>query len=210
MTGDEMTTAALKSGLSGPGRLYDLCIKLEAASPGEIKRLGDGLEIKYGIGPSPFGRCLIGISPRGICYLAFIHALGEKQGLNDLIRAWPMARHTRAPDLALETLEKIFSIKKANSNRLSAFVSGSEFQLKVWRALLNIPFGKVVSYGDVANSLGMPGAARAVGSAIAQNQLAYLIPCHRIVRSNGVTGEYRWGKELKQNMIAVESVIRST
>jgi AraC family transcriptional regulator of adaptative response/methylated-DNA-[protein]-cysteine methyltransferase len=80
----------------------------------------------------------------------------------------------------------------------------------VWRALLNIPFGKVVSYGDVANSLGMPGAARAVGSAIAQNQLAYLIPCHRIIRTNGVTGEYRWGKELKQNMIAVESVIRST
>jgi AraC family transcriptional regulator of adaptative response/methylated-DNA-[protein]-cysteine methyltransferase len=210
LNGDEITRAALNSGLSGPGRLYDLCINLKAASPGEIKKLGEGLEIKYGIGLSPFGRCLIGIAPRGICYLAFIHQFSEHKALTGLTSAWPQARLVSKPDLVMETLEKIFSIKHPGSEGLNAFVTGTDFQLEVWQALLKIPLGKVVSYGYIADFIGMPRAARGVGSAVAKNQLAYLIPCHRVIRNNGVAGEYRWGNELKEKIIAVESAIRST
>ena len=209
LKGNEITTAALNSGLSGPGRLYDLCVKLEAATPGEIKNLGKGFEIQYGFGPTPFGKSLIGISPRGICYLAFIHTLTEPEALVELKTSWPYARYIEVPELAIDNLQKIFSLRKKTSSGLNAFVTGSNFQLKVWRALLNIPRGKLISYGSLADAIGMPRSARAVGSAVARNYLAYLIPCHRVIRNNGITGEYRWGNELKQKIIAVESAINS-
>lgn len=209
LNGDEITKAAFNTGLSVPGRLYDLCIKLEAASPGEIKKLGQGFEIHYGFGPTPFGKGLIGISPRGICYLTFVHQLSEHRAISELKKTWPKAKLKIDQDLAMVNLKKIFSFNN-NAKGLDAFVTGTEFQLKVWRALLNIPSGKVVSYGTLAKAIGNDGAARAVGSAIAGNYLAYLIPCHRVIRSNGATGEYRWGNSLKKKMIAIESSINST
>lgn len=206
LNGEEISTAAYNSGLSGPGRLYDLCIKLDAASPGEIKKLGHGFKIQYGFGPTPFGKGLIGISSRGICYLAFVHQTSNKMAVDELRKTWPKADLIVDQDLALDNLKRIFSFND-HAKGLGVFVTGSEFQLKVWRALLNIPYGKVTSYGTLAKTIGSNGAARAVGSAIAGNYLAYLIPCHRVIRSNGATGEYRWGNALKQKMIATEFAI---
>jgi AraC family transcriptional regulator, regulatory protein of adaptative response / methylated-DNA-[protein]-cysteine methyltransferase len=207
--GEEISSAAFNAGLSGSGRLYDLCVKLDAASPGEIKRLGQGIEIQYGFGPTPFGRTVIGISSRGICYLAFIHQQTKQNAIRELQITWPKALLTHNSELAINKLQQIFSFKK-RSEKLNAFVTGSDFQLKVWRALLNIPPGEFISYGSLAKTIGRPGAARAVGSAIAKNYLAYLIPCHRVIRTSGVIGEYRWGSDLKKEIIAIESAITSS
>lgn len=208
INGEEISSAAFNVGLSSPGRLYDLCVKLDAASPGEIKRLGQGFDIQYGIGPTPFGRGIIGISSRGICYLAFIHQQTKKNAIKNLQETWPKALLRYDQDLAMNKLQQIFSFKNG-SEKLDAYVTGSDFQLKVWRALLNIPPGEVISYGCLAKNIGRPGAARAVGSAVARNHLAYLIPCHRVIRSSGVIGDYRWGSDLKKKIIAFESAITS-
>lgn len=206
--GEEISSAAFNAGLSGPGRLYDLCVKLDAASPGEIKQLGQGFNIRYGFGPTPFGRSIIGISSRGICYLAFINQQTKQNAIKELQKTWPKALLTHNTELAMNKLQEIFSFKN-KSEKLDAFVTGSDFQLKVWRALLNIPPGEFISYGSLAKTIGRPGAARAVGSAVAKNYLAYLIPCHRVIRTSGVIGEYRWGSDLKKKIIAIESAITS-
>lgn len=204
--GESVLAAALESGLSGPGRLHDLCIRLEAASPGEIKSGGAGWTIKAGFSPSPFGDCLAAQSPRGICHLSFVDD-DRKEAWNNLNQLWPNARWQRDDAAAKRLLAGVFvrAGRPPMRRPLTAFVQGTDFQLRVWRALLRIPSGRLTTYGQLAAALGSPSAARAVGSAVGSNELAWLIPCHRVIRQTGAAGEYRWGAVRKQAMIAWEA-----
>jgi AraC family transcriptional regulator of adaptative response/methylated-DNA-[protein]-cysteine methyltransferase len=197
---------ALDSGLSGPARLHDLCIKLDAATPGEIKSGGKGLKIDYGIGPSPFGECLLALSARGICYLAFIDRVNPETVVGDLISLWPAAELNPDNVKIQKTIKTIFSPAGAGKKTtLNAYVRGSRFQVQVWRALLKIPEGRLISYGGLAQKIKQPDAARAVGNAVAANPIAYLIPCHRVIRNSGVIGNYRWGSRRKKALITYEA-----
>ncbi len=205
--GHSVLDSALAAGLSGPGRLHDLCIRLEAATPGEIKAGGAGWEIRAGIAESPFGSCLIAESPRGICHLSFSNDWKRLQ------QDWPHAQMVRDDQRAAERAEQIFNdapqSRSAASSELRLFVKGTEFQLKVWRALLEIPPGRLVSYGRMAERIGNPNASRAVGSAVGRNPIGYLIPCHRVIREGGGIGGYAWGTERKR-AIQLREVARHT
>jgi len=209
-SGESVFDAALGTGLSGPGRLHDLCVKLEAASPGEVKSGGAGWTISFGFADSPFGRCLTAEGPRGICHLSFIESEDGMTEMAELHRAWPRARLQRNDGAAARRTSRIFERPTHSDSRppLRAFVQATAFQVKVWRALLQIESGTLVSYGCLAAALGKPTAARAVGSAVGQNPLAYLIPCHRVIRATGVIGDYRWGSDRKRAIVAWESCPR--
>lgn len=198
-----MEEVAWASGLSGPGRLHDLCVKLEAASPGEIRSGGKGLQIRYGFAPTPFGECLIAETGRGICHLAFVSDSDRDAALRELQTLWPQAHYIASPARALELGRLVFN-PAPEKEGLRAFVRGTAFQLKVWQALLKIPDGSTTSYGAIAAKIGCPGSARAVGTAVGSNILAYLIPCHRVIRNSGIIGEYRWGSPRKRIMLALE------
>lgn len=202
--GENTLDAALDSGLSGPGRLHDLCVQLEAASPGELKSGGGGWIITFGFAESPFGKCLIAESRRGICHLAFVE--DEKSALAELQNDWPAAKGKRDDLLAAKLSAKIFNPRpEAKSDApLRAFVRGTPFQVRVWRALLQVQPGALTSYGRLARGIERPAAARAVGTAVGQNPLAYLIPCHRVIRETGAIGDYHWGPIRKRAMIAWE------
>ncbi len=205
--GASVLDSALESGLSGPGRLHDLCVNLEAASPGEMKAGGARWTIVAGFAMSPFGTCLVAESPRGICHLSFVEEGAENTAWAGLKEDWPNARLRRNDAAAARIVEKIFtrSIDRDSRLVLRAFVSGTAFQIRVWRALLEIPSGRFTSYGRLAATLGQPTAARAVGNAVGQNPLAYLIPCHRVIRETGVIGNYRWGRLRKRAIVAWEN-----
>lgn len=192
----------LDSGLSGPGRLHDHFVTYEAMTPGDYKRDGEGIEIVYGIHPSPFGPCFIGQTDRGVRALGFAEDKISPEPLQDFQRRWQNAifRHDRAKTGATAAL--IFG---ASGGRLALDLRGTNFQLKVWEALLRIPPGALVSYGGLANSLDKSGAARAVGSAVAANPVSYLIPCHRVIRKSGRFHNYYWGPERKRAMLAWEA-----
>jgi AraC family transcriptional regulator, regulatory protein of adaptative response / methylated-DNA-[protein]-cysteine methyltransferase len=195
---------ALESGLSGPGRLHDLCVNLEAASPGELKSGGAGWMISFGFAESLFGKCLIAESPRGICHLSFVE--NEKTALTELQKDWPQAKLKRN-DSAADLAARIFARPDESHSQpaLRAFVRGTPFQVRVWRALLQVQPGALTSYGRLASTIAKPTAARAVGAAVGQNPLAYLIPCHRVIRETGVIGDYHWGPVRKRAIIAWES-----
>ncbi|MGH9364787.1 MAG: methylated-DNA--[protein]-cysteine S-methyltransferase, partial [Thermoanaerobaculia bacterium] len=182
--GQSVLTSALDAGLSGPGRLHDLCVSLEAVSPGELKNGGSGLNIRFGFAATPFGNSLVAESERGICHLAFIDDEGPDAALDDLRQNWPEARLKRSDRTAASLASRIFERPGGNSKRptLRALVKGTAFQVRVWRALLRVPSGSLVTYGQLAAAIGQPTAARPVGSAVGQNPLAYLIPCHRVIR----------------------------
>ncbi len=205
--GESVLDAALVSGLSGPGRLHDLCASLEAASPGEVKSGGAGWTITAGFADSPFGRCLVGESPRGICHLAFVDSSDGMTEWAALTGDWPRARRLRDDAAAARLAARIFERPGGEHPRpaLRAFVRGTAFQVRVWRALLQVRPGTLVSYGQLAAALDNPAAARAVGSAVGRNPLAYLIPCHRVIRETGVIGGYRGGTVRKRAMVAWES-----
>lgn len=205
--GDSVLDAALDSGLSGPGRLHDLCVTLEAASPGELKDGGRGLEIDYGLAETPFGECLIGNSPRGICHLSFIDRNEFHRTRTAIAEAWPHAKLSRNHKIARNIADRIFQRNQNGSGRknLRAYVKGTPFQTRVWRSLLEIPRGSLTSYGRLAESIGKPSASRAVGAAIGRNSLACLIPCHRVIRETGAISGYRWGVGRKRALIAWET-----
>lgn len=204
--GDSVLAAALGAGLSGPGRLHDLCVTLEAASPGEVKSGGAGWTLTAGFADSPFGTCLIAEGPRGICHLGFVTAADGAAEWAELQAAWPQAHLYRDDAQAARLAARIFTHNDAPTQQpLRAFVRGTAFQVRVWRALLRLPPGTLVSYGQLAVALDAPAAARAVGTAIGRNPLAYLVPCHRVIRETGVVGDYRWGRERKRAMLAWES-----
>ena len=205
--GASVLECALDAGLSGPGRLHDLCVNMEAASPGEMKAGGAQWTIVAGFAASPFGTCLAGESPRGICHLSFVEEGGQNAAWAGLEEDWPNARLRRNDAAAARIVERIFtrSIDRDSRPVLRAFVKGTAFQVRVWRALLEIPPGRFISYGRLAAVVGQPTAARAVGTAVGQNPLAYLIPCHRVIRETGVIGNYRWGRIRKRAIMAWES-----
>jgi len=208
--GEQVLEAALQAGLSGPGRLHDLCVSLEAATPGALKSGGAGYTIAAGLVDSPFGACLIAENPRGICHLAFVESGNERSAWAELGRAWPQADLRRDDATIARLAARIFTRPGTppQGPGLRAYVRGSAFQVRVWQALLRIEPGTVVSYGALAAALGQRRAARTVGSAVAQNPLAFLIPCHRVIRETGVIGQYRWGTERKRAILAWESASR--
>jgi AraC family transcriptional regulator of adaptative response/methylated-DNA-[protein]-cysteine methyltransferase len=190
--------AAYDAGLSGAGRLHDLTVNVYAMTPGEIKQRGAGLTICYGFHDSPFGECLIGITERGVCGLRF----GERGAALETLRAdWPAARFVLDQTTTQPVMTQIFGAE----GQLSLLLKGTNFQIRVWEALLRIPPGALVTYGDIAAYLGQPSASRAVGSAVGSNPIAYLIPCHRVIRRTGVIGEYRWHPARKKAMIGWEA-----
>jgi AraC family transcriptional regulator, regulatory protein of adaptative response / methylated-DNA-[protein]-cysteine methyltransferase len=199
--------AALDAGLSGPGRLHDLLVTVDAVTPGEFKNYGVGMEIRYGFHESPFGACLIGATSRGICHLSFLDEKSSRRRaafLEELKSDWPRATLRRDLPATDRLVRRIF-IRAADRAPLRVHLVGTPFRVKVWQALLEIPFGRVMSYHDVARSIGAPDACRAVGSAVGANPVAYLIPCHRVIRETGVVGDYRWGRERKLAMLMWEN-----
>ncbi|HEV2319339.1 MAG TPA: methylated-DNA--[protein]-cysteine S-methyltransferase [Verrucomicrobiae bacterium] len=202
--GENVLETALDSGLSGPGRLHDLCVQLEAASPGELKSGGVGLAMTCGFANSPFGKCFIAENQRGICHLSFIEDNDDAVG--QLQREWPGATVRRDHSIASRWVARIFRPGDNDSPRpLRAYVRGTEFQVSVWRALLRVKPGELTTYLRLARSIGRTASsARAVGSAVGQNRLAFLIPCHRVIRESGAVGDYHWGSERKEAMIAWE------
>ena len=210
--GESVLTAALDAGLSGPGRIHDLCVTLEAASPGEMKNGGAGLEITYGFAHSPFGEAIIGETSRGICHLSFLDD-SDRERAGDFVRSqWPVARLQRSDDRAGKLAELIFVRpgQEETKRRLRAFVRATPFQLRVWRALLRVPTGSLVTYGRISAAIEQPGAARAVGNAVGANPIAFIIPCHRVIRETGVLGNYRWDPMRKRAMIGWEISSLST
>jgi AraC family transcriptional regulator of adaptative response/methylated-DNA-[protein]-cysteine methyltransferase len=207
--GKSILDSALDAGLSGPGRAHDLCVNLEAASPGEMKSGGAGWTLIAGFTETPFGKSLIAESPRGICHLAFFEPGSTEAAWAELHENWPNAGVRRNDSSAAKLAAQIFTRPVRHLRpALRAFVQGTPFQLRVWRALVQIPPGHLTSYGRIAVSLDMPGAARAVGSAVGANSLAYLIPCHRVIRETGVIGDYRWGSVRKRALLVWEDAVR--
>jgi AraC family transcriptional regulator of adaptative response/methylated-DNA-[protein]-cysteine methyltransferase len=205
--GESVLNTALDAGLSGPGRLHDLCVNLEAASPGEMKSGGAQWTLVAGFAASPFGTCLMASGPRGICHLSFVDAGTEDAAWAELQGEWPNARLRRDDSSAAQRSRQMFARQTGRDRRprLRAFVRGTAFQARVWRALLQVPPGQLITYGRLAAAAGCPAAARAVGTAVGQNPLAYLIPCHRVIRETGVVGNYRWGRIRKRAMLAWEN-----
>ena len=195
--------AAEDSGLSSSSRAHDHFVHLEAVTPGEYKSGGLNLEIRYGVGPTPFGDAFIAVTDRGVCALAFLQDDLDAH-IACLKQEWPFASCLRDDARARRQLALIFA-RKASDAPLSVLVKGSNFQVQVWRALLRVPSGQTCSYGDVASALGSPRASRAVGSAVAANSIAWLIPCHRVIQKSGVLGNYRWGGLRKNAMLVWEA-----
>lgn len=208
LVGESVLEAALDEGLSGPSRLHDLTVSLEAASPGEIKAGGEGWKIHVGFADSPFGDCLIANSPRGVCRLDFVEDRERDSIIQTLSRDWFNAEicwnNSDAETIASRVFRKpdVASTNQA----LRCFVRGSQFQVRVWRALLCVPAGQLATYEQIAMAIGKPSASRAVGNAVATNPVGYLIPCHRVIRKTGVVGQYRWGETRKQAVIGREYV----
>jgi AraC family transcriptional regulator of adaptative response/methylated-DNA-[protein]-cysteine methyltransferase len=205
-TGD-LLTLSHAAGLSGPGRLHDLFVTMEAMSPGEFKQAAAGMTIRYGVHETPFGPALIASTRRGICHLSFLNPQRPlDQEPRELKILWPTAHLEHSPMESAALLDRIFHSEEAGGERsLSLWVSGSNFQIQVWRALLQIPFATLLNYQQLASYLGQPRAARAVGNAIAHNPVAYLIPCHRVLRGSGEFGKYHWGEERKAALVAWEA-----
>ena len=195
------------NGLSSAGRLHDLLVGLHAVTPGELKTQGADLVIRYGFHPSPFGECLIAITGRGICALEFVETGSRTKALARLKSQWQGATLRLQPRSTRPMAVRVFAAPHA-ADRCDLYVQGSNFQVKVWEALLRIPPGRVVTYEDMAARIGAPAATRAVASAIARNPVAFLIPCHRVIRKTGVFGEYRWGSARKQAMLGWEAAQR--
>lgn len=197
--------AALDTGLSGPGRLHDLLVTIESASPGEFKNGGEGMTIEWGIAESLFGSCSLGWNDRGICHLAFHDAKADDVEPAAMRGDWPQAELRRNDSAARRHAREIFAREIAAASPLKAYVRATPFQLRVWRALVRIPEGCVASYGFLAQAIGQPQASRAVGTACGANPIAYLIPCHRVIRETGVVQGYRWGTDRKRALLAREA-----
>ena len=195
-----------EAGLSSPGRLHDLFIKCEAVTPGEYKSKGEGLTIKYGFHPSPFGECLLATTERGICGFFFVKNRDRKDPLSELRYFWKKADIVEDPRASRELVERIFNPSFADTSApLHLILNGTNFQIKVWEALIKIPFGTVVSYEDVAIQVGIPGATRAVGSAVGKNPISFIIPCHRVIRKTADFGNYGGGTARKKAILGWEA-----
>lgn len=196
--------ATFAAGLSSPGRLHDLMIHVDAVSPGEFRSGGVGLRIRHGVHATPFGQCLLALTERGLCSLEFVPEGGAAAALQDLAARWPRAALEHDPGRTAPVAARIFH-PEGPRGPFSLLLRGTNFQIKVWEALLRVPPGRLISYGDLARRLGAPGAARAVGQAVGGNPIAYLIPCHRVIRSLGMFGDYRGGALRKRAILGWEA-----
>ena len=208
--------AAVESGLSGGGRLHDLFIRHECVTPGEYKLAGEGLTILYGAGISPFGRCFVATTQRGICKLGFFDSAEQYDDMVlELKQQWSRASVCENQQESKDLVERIFAERGAaksaarrkgdeSSVSIKVLLRGTPFRLQVWEALLKIPPGKVVSYQQVANAIGRPGASRAVAGAIASNEIGFLVPCHRVIRESGLLSGFRWGPGRKAALLGIE------
>ena len=193
-------------GLSGPGRLHDLFVTHEAMSPGEWKARGGGLTIRYGFHPSPFGVALVMATDRGLAGLAFADFGGEKACLDDMTCRWPNAAYVQDLEATAPFVRRIFDRSQWSAEQpLKVVLIGSDFQVRVWQSLLKIPFGKAVTYSDVANDIGQPTASRAVGAAVGRNPISFVVPCHRALGKSGALTGYHWGLTRKRAILGWES-----
>jgi AraC family transcriptional regulator, regulatory protein of adaptative response / methylated-DNA-[protein]-cysteine methyltransferase len=198
--------ATFDSGLSSPGRLHDLFVSVEAVTPGEFKTRGEGIQATYGFHPTPFGECLVGVTSRGICWLSFHENGSQRAALRDLQSHWSGADLIEDAKATAPMVKQIFSnLEKGKKSSLSLLLMGTNFQLKVWQALLRIPRGDVTTYENIGQLIGAPKSARAIGSAVGDNRVAFLIPCHRVIRKSGMLGGYHWGEPRKRAMLAWEA-----
>ncbi len=198
--------AAHEAGLTGPGRLHDLLVNVYAMTPGEMKEEGAGITIRFGVHPSPFGDCLVAVTDRGICAVSFLSPERAGEARKELERRWPRASFRESRAGTGDVANRIFDPSRwKDGSPFSVIVRGTNFQVRVWEALVRIPPGFAVPYGDVAAFLGVPGASRAVGSAVSRNPVAFLIPCHRVIRKTGDFGEYRSGPARKKAILAWEA-----
>ena len=197
---------SLESGLSGPGRLHDLFVTFDAMTPGDFKKQGAGLNIDYSFCASPFGECLMAITKRGVCHLGFVQKSNKLEALQQLFETCPGAVFSENSKSIEPFLNQIFNLDKTTESRpFNLLLKGTNFQINVWKALLQIPSGNVVSYQDIAEYIGRPKAFRAVASAIAINPVAYLIPCHRVISKSGKIHQYRWGSSRKKAIVGWEA-----
>jgi AraC family transcriptional regulator of adaptative response/methylated-DNA-[protein]-cysteine methyltransferase len=201
--GATLFDTAFETGLSGTGRLHDLFIGIEGMTPGEYKNGGEDLFINYSFAESPFGEIIVAATPKGICHLAFVG--DEKTVFADLQARFPNATYRQTVDLIQQNALYIFSQDWSKLSDIRLHLKGTPFQIKVWEALLNIPMGGLSTYSAISGKIGSPAASRAVGSAVGSNPVAFLIPCHRVIRSSGETGEYHWGSTRKTAMIGWEA-----
>jgi len=199
--------ATYDAGLSSPGRLHDLFVSMDAVTPGEYGTGGKDLTIRYGRHKNPFGHCMLAVTDRGVCGLSFHDDASCADGMAYLQHHWPRSRILRDQMSTKPVFEQIFTDPgDPDRHRLTLHVKGTNFQIKVWEALLRLVPGQLCAYGDIARYIGRPKAVRAVGTAVGNNPVAWLIPCHRVITSMGTFGNYRWGPSRKKAMIGWEMV----
>ena len=203
-----LSHTAYETGLSGTSRLHDLFIHIEGMTPGEYKNGGEHLSINYSFVRSPFGDILVAATPKGICYMAF--ADGQADALAVLQEKFPHARYHQMADAIQQNAALIFTRDWSKLDEIKLHLKGTDFQLNVWKALLDIPMGRLTTYGTIASTLHNPNASRAVGTAIGDNPVAFLVPCHRVIRSSGELGGYHWGLTRKAAIIGWEAARNST
>lgn len=194
---------AFEVGLSGTSRLHDLFINIEGMTPAEYKNEGSYLTINYSFALSPFGEIIVASTPKGICHISFVE--DHEEAIKNLTSIFPKANYQNSADEIQKNAIRIFNLDWESLDKIKLHIKGSDFQLKVWQALLNIPMGQLSSYQNIANLIKSPKASRAVGNAVGQNPVAYLIPCHRIIQSTGALGDYHWGHIRKTSMIGWEA-----
>lgn len=194
---------AFETGLSGTGRLHDLFVNLEGMTPAEYKNGGAALRINYSFAESPFGNIIVASTVKGVCYLAF--ADDKQKAFDELQHQFPNAQYHQVTDIHQQNALFIFRKDWSQLPEIKLHLKGTNFQLKVWAALLKIPMGGLSTYASIANEIGSPQANRAVGSAVGDNPVAFLIPCHRVIRSTGDFGQYHWGPARKTAMIGWEA-----
>jgi AraC family transcriptional regulator of adaptative response/methylated-DNA-[protein]-cysteine methyltransferase len=202
-SGASVMDAAIESGLSGSSRLHDLSLKIEAMTPGEYAKGGRGLSIEYGFADCPFGRVLVMTTPKGVCGLAFGDEGEDERMLADMTSRWPKADFIENAGRAEDIVRRIF--EHDGKTEIGLHLLGTPFQIKVWEALLAIPEGKMTTYGTLAARLGDAKASRAVGTAVGRNPVSWLIPCHRVLGSDGALHGYHWGLVRKRSMLAMEA-----
>lgn len=208
-TSHSLLETTYETGLSSPGRLHDLFITYEAITPGDFKRNGEGLAIAYGFHQTPFGECLLAVTKRGICNLMFVVEGEHQKAINAVAANWRGARLVEDAAQTRPYTDQLFAAaESAKRPSFHLLLKGTNFQVQVWQALLKIPVGTAVTYGDVAKLAGRETAVRAVGSAVSRNPIAYLIPCHRVIRQTGGFGEYRWGAPRKKAILGWEAAQR--
>ena len=202
--------AAYAVGLSGPGRLHDLVVTLDAMTPGEMKAEGSGLTVRFGYSNTPFGRALFAATDRGLLHLGFVEVSGESAALDGLRARAPRATFVRDDDVARSLAKRIWAGASRKGAPLRLNVAGTNFQLKVWQALIDLGSRNRAHYSGIASAIGSAGGSRAVGSAVGANPIAWLIPCHHVLRKSGGLGGYHWGEDRKRAMLAWEGLSRGS